>query len=121
MGQKKTLEEQIIRFEQKQNDWLEPMREWINEAAKAAKIARDNDLFAKKVLASKIFGSNLVLENKKARGSAQNQWAAQSAAHNNVNKIPKSQLLAPLIGIEPIFQVPETCVLSIERQGQKRK
>ena len=121
MGQKKTLEEQIIRFEQKQNDWLEPMRVWINEAANAAKIARDNDLFTKKVLALKIFGSNLVLENKRACGSAQNQWAAQSAAHNNVNKIPKSQLLAPLIGIEPIFQVPETCVLSIERQGQKRK
>jgi hypothetical protein len=56
------------------------MRDWINEAASAAKIARDNDLFAKKVLALKIFGSNLVLENKKARAEAQNQWAALCAA-----------------------------------------
>ncbi len=58
ISQKKTLEEQIIRFEQKQNDWFEPFRNWINEAAKAAKIARDNDLFTKKVLAQK----NLRLE-----------------------------------------------------------
>jgi hypothetical protein len=61
MSRIKTLEEQNIRFEQKQNDWLEPFKDWINEAANAAKIARDNDLFAKKVLVKKIFGSNLIL------------------------------------------------------------
>jgi DNA invertase Pin-like site-specific DNA recombinase len=87
MSQIKTLEEQNIRFEQKQNDWLEPFREWINEAANAAKIARDNDLFAKKVLASKIYGSNLVLENKKARGEAQNQWAALCAAPRSLTVV----------------------------------
>ena len=90
----KTLEEQTIRFEQKQNDWLEPMRIWINEAANAAKIARDNNLFNKKVLASKIFGSNLVLENKKARGSAQNPWARQSRAQQCLTVVP-------MRGVEP--------------------
>ena len=75
MSAKKTFEEQIVRLEQKQNDWLEPFREWINEAANAAKIARDNDLFAKKELALKIYGLNLVLENKKALGRAQNIWS----------------------------------------------
>ncbi|PJE70057.1 hypothetical protein COU97_01670 [Candidatus Shapirobacteria bacterium CG10_big_fil_rev_8_21_14_0_10_48_15] len=94
MSQVKTLEEQNIRFEQKQNDWLEPFREWINEAANAAKIARDNDLFVKRVLASKIFGSNLVLENKKARGSAQNQWAA-------LNPDLRSLTVVPRAGVEP--------------------
>jgi len=80
MSQIKTLEEQIIRFEQKQNDWLGPMREWINEAANAAKIARNNDLFAKKELLLKIYGSDLYLENKKAKGEARFPFAALAAS-----------------------------------------
>ncbi len=95
MSQIKTLEEQNTRFEQKQNDWLEPFREWINEAANAAKIARDNDLFNKKVLDLKIFGSNLVLENKKARGSGQNQWAALCAAPPSLTVVPKGRFELP--------------------------
>ena len=106
MSQVRTLEEQNIRFEQKQNDWLEPMRVWINEAVNAAKIARDNDLFTKKVLALKIFGSNLVLENKKARGNAQNVWAAQSAA-------PRSLTVVGYTGFEPV-----TFRMSSERSNQ---
>ncbi|MFH1889552.1 MAG: recombinase family protein [Nanoarchaeota archaeon] len=94
MGETKTLEEQNIRFEQKQNSWLEPFRDWINEAATAAKIARDTNLFNKKALALKIFGSNLVLENKKTRGSTQNQWAALYAA-------PRSLTMVPREGVEP--------------------
>ena len=61
MSQVKTLEEQNVRFEQKQNDWLEPMRVWINEAVNAAKIARDTNLFDKRILASKIFGLRVTL------------------------------------------------------------
>jgi len=95
MSQIKTLEEQNIRFEQKQNDWLGPMRDWINEAANAAKIARDNDLFTKKVLALKIYGSNLVLENKRARGNAQNQWATLSPD-------PQSLTVVATKGFEPL-------------------
>ena len=94
MSEIKTMEEQNIRFEQKQNDWLEPFGEWINEAANAAKIARDTNLFDKKVLASKIFGSNLILENKKARGSAQNQWAALSPDPRSLT-VPEGRLELP--------------------------
>ncbi len=80
LSSKKTLEEQISRFEQSHHVWLEPMREWIIEAADAAHIARGEDLNAKKVLAQKIFGSNLILFDKKARGDALNPWAALRAA-----------------------------------------
>ena len=91
MSEKKTLEEKIITLEQKQNDWLEPFREWINTAQNAAKIARDEALFPKKALAKEIFGSNLQLAEKEARvgvpessknpeNSPQNQWAALRAA-----------------------------------------
>ena len=99
MSKIKTLEEQNIRFEQKQNGWLEPMKEWINEAANAAKIARDTNLFNKKVLALKIFGSNLVLENKKARGSTQNVWAALCAAPSCPNVVPAGGFEPPTSGL----------------------
>jgi hypothetical protein len=50
------------------------------EASDAANIARGEDLNGKKVLAQKIFGSNLILSDKKARGDALIPWAALRAA-----------------------------------------
>lgn len=41
--EKKSLEEKIIRIEQRQNDWLKPMEKWINYAQNIEKIARDNE------------------------------------------------------------------------------
>ncbi|TSC87878.1 MAG: recombinase [Microgenomates group bacterium Gr01-1014_7] len=76
---KKTLEEQIISFEQTQNVWLEPMKEWIMEAANVANIARGKDLDEKKVLALKIFGSNSTLKDRKVYCEALNQWSALRA------------------------------------------
>ncbi len=101
MSEKKTLEEEIINLEQKQNDWLEPFRNWINSALQAEKIARDNDLFAKKVIAKEIFGSNLILVAREARATPQNQWAALCAAHEMIGKKPKSQILVRVVGLEP--------------------
>ena len=94
MSEKKTLEEQIIRIEQKQDNRLEPMREWINSAQTARDIATGSNLKDKKVLARKIFGSNLILETKKARGFAQFPWSLLSEKSSCVK-------LVPLRGIEP--------------------
>ena len=80
LSSKKTLEEQISRFSQTHNVWLEPMKEWIIEAAGAANIAKGENLEEKKVLAQKIFGSNLFLSEKIARGEALIPWAALRAA-----------------------------------------
>ena len=95
LSSKKTLEEQISRFEQTHHVWLEPMKEWINEAAGAAHIARGEGLNAKKVLAQKIFGSNLILSEKKARGDALIPWAALRAA-------PPTRGWERDTGIEPV-------------------
>ena len=76
---KKTLEEQIINFEQTQNAWLEPMKQWIMEATNVANIARSEDLDEKKVLALKIFGSNSTLKDRKVYCEALNQWSALRA------------------------------------------
>ncbi|MCC7004955.1 recombinase zinc beta ribbon domain-containing protein, partial [Candidatus Nomurabacteria bacterium] len=43
--EKKSLEEKMTSLSRKQNNWLEPMREWIKEAQNLDGIARDTDLF----------------------------------------------------------------------------
>ena len=106
LSEKKSLEEQNIKLEQKQNDWLEPMENWINYAQNIEKIARDDNLFEKKVAAKEIFGSNLRLASRALRGEPQNQWAAMAAAHEMAFKKSERRILVGAPGFEPgIFRV----------------
>ena len=106
LSEKKSLEEQIVNAEQKQKQWLEPMAEWIKEAQNMEKIALDYNFSAKKVAAKKVFGSNLLLQNKIVRFSAptflnslakssENAWAALCAAHSAVPSEPESRIKEP--------------------------
>lgn len=106
LSEKKTLEESIIHMEQTHNNWLEPMKKWIQEASETGKIARGNDLFAKKELALKIFGSNLTLKNKRTYGNALNPWRSYRCA-------PTSRNLEPPIRIELISAVYDTAALPL--------
>ena len=109
LSEKKSLEEQMARIEQKRTGWLEPMAEWIKEASSLPKITQEDDLFAKKVMAKEIFGSNLVLAGgeKRAEGAQdggnapQNQWAAVAAAHQMALKKPSSFIVVRPPGFEP--------------------
>src|SRR3989344_8517428 len=96
----------------KQNDWLEPMKEWIKDAQTLDGIARDDDLFAKKVKAKEIFGSTLLLGEKLVRPSAQkilnslgkfggNPWDALRASRILASKKPMSSLMVPGAGLGP--------------------
>ncbi|MBI2798198.1 hypothetical protein HYX70_02765 [Candidatus Saccharibacteria bacterium] len=110
LSEKKSLEEQSTRLEQKRIGWLEPLEEWIKEAESLPKIAKESNLFAKKVACRTLFGSNLVLANREARLRApsgedlppQNQWAALCAAHDLALKKPKSFVLVDNTGVEPV-------------------
>ena len=125
LSEKKSLEEQMARIEQKRTGWLEPMAEWIKEAENLPKIVRESNLFAKKVTAKEIFGSNLVLANREARLTApsgeglsgQNAWAALGAANEKVGQFSESQILVPLAGIEPAPPPSEGGIVSIQLQG----
>ena len=75
MSQKKTLEEQKTRLMAGRADWLEPFQNWIISAKNADKIAVCDSLQQKRVLALEVFGSNLVLDCKKARGSCVKRWS----------------------------------------------
>ena len=113
---KKSLDEKISSLLQKQNDWLEPMQEWIKDAQNLNGIARDSNLFNKKVAAKEIFGSNLLLGEKTVRtaeGGAPNsfgkmggnQWDALRASHLLALKKPLSSVLVCLLNhIRTYFQ-----------------
>ena len=112
MSEKKSLEEKILTAEQKRNSWLEPMRQWIKETENLPQIARENNLFAKKVVAKEIFGSNLRLaggklvwgEYKNGDNSPKNPWATLCVARENFVKNPNCFNVVAPRGIEPRFK-----------------
>ena len=75
MSQKKSLEEQIAALSGNPKAWLEPFHKWILTAKNAGEIAVSGSLQEKRVLAQQVFGSNLVLDCKKARGSCVKPWS----------------------------------------------
>jgi DNA invertase Pin-like site-specific DNA recombinase len=81
---KKSLEEEIVSLSHTQNAWLEPFQNWLNVAQGLHAIASDSDLFAKKVCAKEIFGSNLLLSGKVvavAVGDAQENGSVSVPTH----------------------------------------
>ena len=106
--QKKSLDEEMSSLSRKQNTWLEPFQNWLKVAQSLDKTASDSDLFAKKVCAKEIFGSNLLLGEKTVRASApaflhspaksgQTEWACLRHAHSLVSKKPLSTILVSLL------------------------
>ena len=75
MSQRKALEEEISEISEGRTPWLEPFRKWVREAKNSDQIVHKGPLNEKKALAVKVFGSNLVLDGKKARGKAVKPWA----------------------------------------------
>ena len=111
LSEKKSLTEKMTAFEQKRTGWVEPMRKWIKEAENLPKIARESDLFQKKVAAKEIFGSNLVLARRQVRpveinhqeNPIQKHWSAIASAHQKIGKIAESLLVVPPRGVGPLF------------------
>jgi hypothetical protein len=75
MSQKKALEEQCNVLTATPKVWLEPLHNWILSAKNAGEIAVSGSLQEKRALAQQVFGSNLVLDGKKARGSCVKPWS----------------------------------------------
>ena len=98
---KKSLDEKMARIEQKRTGWLEPMAEWIKEAGNLPKITRESNLFAKKVTAKEIFGSNLRLTSRAVRGEPVFPYSAALRAAKSVGKISESLILVGGTGLEP--------------------
>ena len=99
--EKKSLEEKMARIEQKQNDWLEPFQNWIKVASTLVKIARDNDLLQKKVIAKEIFGSNLRLASRAVRGEPVFPYLSALRAAESIGQKSESLILVRDAGFEP--------------------
>ncbi len=99
--EKKSLEEQIARLEQKRAAWFEPLTQWLKDAEKLGEITLSPELHPKKSAAQKIFGSNLFLKNQKIEFVPQTQWAALKAALENKSKLSESLVLVAVRRIEP--------------------
>ncbi len=121
LSEKKSLQEKTAATETARIGWLEPMREWIQEAENLPKIARDGTLFAKKVVAKEIFGSNLRLraralscvpcENGSKEPFSLYCFVAEARAKRGV--VTESPVLGRLSGIEPESKAPQTSVLTV--------
>jgi|SRR5579872_57067 len=96
VSEKKSLEEQIARLERNRNIWLEPLKNWLKDAQTLDGINQNPSLSFKKFFSQKVFGSNLLLQNKKVVSVAQTQWAALAAAREKNSKLPLSFPLVEL-------------------------
>ena len=94
MSEKKSAQERVLLLEANAAVWLEPMREWINEAQALDGIAQSQNYPSKKSSLQKVFGSNLTLHARKARGVPQNQWFSLLAAKENHSE---SNLVSELV------------------------
>jgi site-specific DNA recombinase len=97
MSRKKSLEEQSNALLKGRADWLEPFQNWIITARNAGETVISGSLQEKRVLAQKVFGSNLVLDCKKARGSCVKPWSLLVENSSNGGMVAHR-------GIEPLFQ-----------------
>ncbi len=72
MSEKKSLEEQSARLEQTQTGWLEPMKQWIDEASGLCNLANSDDLAEKKPNFIKSLARTSFFPTKKRTCSALN-------------------------------------------------
>ena len=109
MSAKKSIQERILLLERNAAVWLEPMRAWLKDASLLDEAAQSKDLPSKKSSLQKIFGSNLTLHAREARGMPANHWFSLTAAKENQSEtdlvsrlVGRARLeLAPLAGLGP--------------------
>ena len=98
LGDKKRLQEKIEQAALGVLTWVEPMKQWMETGVSICKIAKSDDLLAKKSLCLEIFGSNLKMQNKNVvvnddqflHSPQENIWPAlraakEKAAHSGDN------------------------------------
>ena len=110
MSERRTIEENIVRLERAPTAWVEPVRSWITDASTLDKIAEKEDLLLKKSSLQKIFGLNLSIHAREARGNPTPPYAALRAARAEIGKKELGLILEPMSGIEPeTSSLPRTC------------
>ena len=124
LGQKKRLEEKIEQATVGVLTWVEPMNAWLERAVSICKIAKSDDLAAKKSLLLEIFGSNLKMRQKEVVENddqflispLKSHWQALRAAREKAalagDQISESSILVRVERVELSSQVWKTCILT---------
>jgi hypothetical protein len=74
LARKKAIMEETTLSEQPRHAWLEPFQNRVKTAEKLRETVNNGSLTEKKAIELKVFGSNLFLKDKKARGMALKPW-----------------------------------------------
>src|SRR3989344_3300770 len=101
MGERRTIEEQIVRLERAPAVWVEPVRNWIQDASRLGEITESKDIPSKKSPLQKVFGLNLSIHAREARGNPIPPYAALRAARISGGETSLALKLEPKGGIEP--------------------
>ncbi len=101
MSEKKSLEEQVSKLTLASNAWVEPMRQWIQQAVSLWEISNSGNSVAIKRAFLEMDGLNLFLKTKKAQPTAAKEKTAQRAANSDF-----SPFLVPQVGLEPTRGCP---------------
>lgn len=101
MSERRTIEEQIVRLERAPAAWVEPVRNWIQDASRLGEMAKSKDIPSKKSPLQKVFGLNLRIHAREARGLPISPYAALRAARSESDERDLSLKLEPKAGIEP--------------------
>ena len=101
MGERRTIEEQIVRLERAPAAWVEPVRNWIQDASRLGEIAESKDIPSKKSPLQKVFGLNLRIHAREARGNPIPPYAALRAARISGGETSLALKLEPKGGFEP--------------------
>ena len=101
VSERRTIEEKIVRLERAPAAWVEPVRNWIQDASRLDEIGKSEDLPSKKSSLQKIFGLNLSIHAREAHGLPISPYAAFRAARISASEKPLSLILEPKAGIEP--------------------
>src|SRR3989338_944719 len=117
LSHKKSLEEKTAQVAKGVSLWVEPLRDWLKDAQMLNEITEDAPLSLKKSFAKKIFGLNLTLHAREARGVAEIQWASVAEAHQKISEKGLCFVLVPPAGLEPTIQRSKRCVISISLRG----
>ncbi len=97
MSQKRSAQERILLLERDAAVWLEPMRAWLKEASVLEETAKSKDYPSKKSSLQKIFGSNLTLHAREARGTAKMHWLSLVGGKESQYQNASIQDLVPIV------------------------
>jgi DNA invertase Pin-like site-specific DNA recombinase len=100
MSERKSAEEQIARLERDATLWLQPLRDFINDASLLDKTIQSGDLPSKKLSLQKIFGSNLSLKNRILVSTPTPPYASLREARLNFLENSSVLCIAVCLGLE---------------------